>query len=135
MSGSKPFGPSEDFPQKSPAGGKPILTFDPTIPANFTNLQDTFPNYTGKAGKALIVNSNENGITTSTGVLTSDANYIHTQIVASDTWVIIHNLGKYPSVRIKDETGASLTGDIEDNSINQITIYFSTAKAGTAIIN
>jgi hypothetical protein len=135
MEGSKQFGTGEDFPHMSPSSGKPILLFDPDIAEKFTDLSDTIANYTGKAGMVIIVNATETGLTTSPTVISSDKNYIHTQAIASILWTVNHNLGKYPSVRIKDETGHSIIGDIVDISINQLTIGFTIAKLGVAIIN
>lgn len=138
MEGSKQFGTGEDFPQMSPSSGKPILQFDPTMPANFTDLLDTFANYTGKAGKLLVINVNENGITViDPSELTAniDKNYIHTQVAPATLWTVNHSLGKYPSVRIKGADGHGLVGDIVDVSDDQLTIEFSSAQSGVAIIN
>lgn len=138
MSGSKPFGPAKDYPKMSPSAGKPILQFDPSMSANFTDLLDTLANYTGKGGYLLIVNVTEDGVTAvdpASLVSLADKNYVHTQAVANVLWTVNHNLGKYPSVRIKDALGQAITGDIVDVSINQLTIEFSTAQTGVAIIN
>src|SRR5216117_1157386 len=35
-----------------------------------------------------------------------DKTFRHVQIVAVDTWVITHNLGKYPTVAVVDTSGA-----------------------------
>lgn len=140
MSGSKEFGPSKDFPQMSPSAGKPILPFDPDYAKRFIELLDTFLSYTGHGGKFLMVKETEDGITVAeadnaTILSISDKNYVHTQAVANTLWTVDHNLGKYPSVRIKDGTGHSVIGDIVDISINQLTIEFSSAQSGVAIIN
>jgi len=138
MSGSKPFGPSEDFPQKSPSAGRPVLDFNPDVPRRFIELLDTFLNYTGHGGKFLMVKESEDGITVAEVgdlVSISDKNYIHTQGSANVLWTVNHNLGKYPSVRIKDGTGHQIVGDIVDISINQLTIEFTSAQSGVAIIN
>lgn len=138
MSGSKAFGPSQDFPQMSPSAGKPILPFNPEYANRFIELLDTFRSYEGQGGKFLMVKETEDGITLAEiGDLAdiSDKNYIHTQASANVLWTVNHNLGKYPAVRIKDETGHALVGDIVDISINQLTIEFSSAQAGVAIIN
>jgi hypothetical protein len=135
MSGSKQFGSGEDFPQKSPSAGRPILEFDPDVPRKFIELLDTFLSYTGKAGLAVVVNETETGLTTRSVTIVNDKNYIHTQSVASAIWTITHNLGKYPSVRIKDGTGHQIIGDIVDVSINELTIEFTTTQSGIAILN
>lgn len=64
-----------------------------------------------------------------------DAHYEHTQAVASATWVINHNLGKYPSVTIVDSGGNEWITDIEYNSLNQCTARFSAAFGGKAYCN
>jgi hypothetical protein len=138
MSGSKKFGPGKDFPEQSPSSGKPILQFNPDLPANFIDLLDTFTSYTGKGGKFLIVKESEDGITTAeVGDLAqiADKNYIHAQNSALVLWTVTHNLGKYPSVRIKDATGHSMVGDIIDISTNELTIEFTEPQTGVAIIN
>jgi len=50
--------------------------------------------------------------------------YLHTQTIASSTWIINHNLGRYPSVTIVDLLNKSISGDIIFNSQNTITITF-----------
>lgn len=138
MGGSKQFGPSQDFPQKSPSAGKPILPFDPDYAKRFIELLDTFLSYEGHGGKFLMIKETEDGITVAEPVDLvgiADKNHIHTQAVANTLWTVTHNLGKYPSVRIKDGTGHSIVGDIVDVSINELTIEFTSAQAGVAIIN
>ena len=61
--------------------------------------------------------------------------YNHEQMVASDTWVIVHNLGKYPSVRIFDGFGQEVIGEIAFNSLLQVTVTFSGSFSGTAYLN
>lgn len=62
--------------------------------------------------------------------------YIHEQGVASDTWVITHNLGKYPSVTVVDSAGeAQIPDNIDYNSDNQLTIQFIGSFAGKAFLN
>ena len=54
----------------------------------------------------------------------ADKHYVHNQIASSDTWVIIHNLGKFPSVSVVDSAGTLVRGVIVYNSLNQCTITF-----------
>lgn len=61
--------------------------------------------------------------------------YIHNQQVASDTWVVTHNMNKYPSVNIVDTANDEVTGDVKYNSLNQITISFTAAFSGKAYLN
>ena len=65
----------------------------------------------------------------------NDLNYVHTQNTASDTWVIVHNLNKYPSATIINSAGDEVIGDIFYNNLNQITITFKGAFKGKATLN
>lgn len=66
--------------------------------------------------------------------LRSDS-YVHTQMVASNSWIIIHNLGKYPSATIVDSAGTMVVGEVEYISLNEIRIYFNAAFSGKAYLN
>lgn len=58
------------------------------------------------------------------------------QELASDTWVINHNLGRSPSVDIVDSAGnIQIPDEVVYNSENQITIKFVYAFAGKAYLN
>lgn len=58
-----------------------------------------------------------------------------TQSSASTNWTINHNLGKYPSVTLVDNTGAQIEGLITYNDANKITCEFSPAVSGKAYLN
>jgi len=64
-----------------------------------------------------------------------DKNFVFTQNVASATWVITHNLGKYPSVSIVDSADTKVNGEIQYDNINQVTVSFRSAFAGKAFLN
>lgn len=64
-----------------------------------------------------------------------DKTYIHNQSVSSDTWVVIHNLHKYPSVSVMDSAGSEVEGEVHYDSLNQVTIIFSVAFSGMATLN
>lgn len=68
-------------------------------------------------------------------VTPTPTNYIHLQDVPSDTWVIEHNLGKYPSVNIVDSANDDVIGEINYNNINQITLTFTASFSGKAFLN
>ena len=53
----------------------------------------------------------------------------------SDTWVIVHNLNKYPSVTVVDSAGTQFIAQIEYNSRNQLTIHLNGATTGKAYLN
>ena len=77
----------------------------------------------------------------SNGVLTlnatgSDKTFVYNQTdTASDTWVIEHNLDKYPSVTVVDSAGTVVEGDVKYDSLNQVTITFSGGFKGKATLN
>lgn len=64
-----------------------------------------------------------------------DKTYYHIQSTASDTWVIVHGLNKYPSVSVINSAGDEVIGDIIYNDINQITIKFKGSFKGCATLN
>ena len=64
-----------------------------------------------------------------------DKNYLHTQSISSDSWVVVHNLNKYPSVCVIDSAGTRLEGAITYDSLNQVTISFAGDTSGTATLN
>lgn len=65
----------------------------------------------------------------------ADKHYVHTQAGAAASWVITHNLGKYPSVTIIDSSGRNIEADVEYNTLNTLTITFSVAISGAAYLN
>lgn len=62
------------------------------------------------------------------------ARYVHTQAVASTTWVVVHTLGGRPSVTIVDSSGSVVIGDITYNSDTQVTLFFSAPFSGFAYL-
>ena len=66
---------------------------------------------------------------------TSDKTFVFEQGVPSATWVITHNLNKFPSVSVVDTANTSGFGAVEYNSANQLTVTFSGAFAGKAYLN
>lgn len=64
-----------------------------------------------------------------------DIAYTHVQAVASDTWVIPHNLNKFPSVTIVDSTNTEVVADISHTSTLQCEVSFSSPQTGTAYLN
>lgn len=70
--------------------------------------------------------------------------YRHTQAVASDTWVITHNLGSNGSqgipivdIFITDGDGAILkiiASGVQITSANVVTVVFSEPRSGEAVI-
>ncbi|MCO5250689.1 MAG: hypothetical protein M9949_04620 [Candidatus Kapabacteria bacterium] len=65
----------------------------------------------------------------------ADAHYTHEQTVASATWTVTHNMGKYPSVSVVDTGDNVIVPDVEYIDTNSLTILFSGATAGNAYLN
>jgi hypothetical protein len=59
--------------------------------------------------------------------------YDRNSIVAS-TWIIDHNLNKYPQVTLIDDDGNEFEADISYNSLNQISVVFSEPTSGKAVL-
>ena len=54
---------------------------------------------------------------------------------ASDTWTVVHNLGKYPSITVVDSAGTVVTGEIVLQTTEQAVISFNGAFSGKAYCN
>lgn len=63
-----------------------------------------------------------------------DISYTHTQSVASNTWVIDHNLGFCPTAVVLDSAGTNCEGSFSYPTTNQMVITFNSAFTGTAYI-
>lgn len=57
------------------------------------------------------------------------------QSVASDTWNVTHNLGKYPSVSVVDSGGNLVDGEVKYVTNNRISITFTSPFSGKAYLN
>ena len=73
--------------------------------------------------------------TATTNIFTGDANFVHDQGVAAAEWVVTHNLAKYCSVTVVDTANTVIIGEVEYNSVNQVTLTFRSAFAGKAYFN
>lgn len=77
-----------------------------------------------------------NAVTTGNLVTITSSTFIFEQGLSSDTWVIVHNLNKQPSVFAVDSAGkVQLPDEIIYDSENQITVKFLAAFAGKAFLN
>ncbi len=59
--------------------------------------------------------------------------YDRNSIVAA-TWIIDHNLNKYPQVTLIDDDGNAFEADIFYNSLNQVTVVFAEPTSGKAVL-
>lgn len=64
-----------------------------------------------------------------------DESYTYTQGVASTSWAITHNLGKYPNVTVVDSGGDEVVGEVTYQSLNELTITFASALSGSAYLS
>jgi hypothetical protein len=65
----------------------------------------------------------------------ADKNVLHNQGTPSASWVINHNLNKYPAVQVFDSAGTMVIGDVVYDDLNNVTITFSAAFSGKATLN
>ncbi len=64
-----------------------------------------------------------------------DKSFKHNQVSASNTWVINHNLNKFPNIVVIDSAGSQAIGAVTHNSKNQLTLSFSASFSGVAHLN
>ena len=67
--------------------------------------------------------------------IVADKTYLHQQTTASDVWVIVHNLNKYPSVSVIDSAGNEVIGEVNYDDKNQVTLKFEGGFKGVATLN
>ena len=58
--------------------------------------------------------------------------YTHVQTVASATWTIVHNLGRYVNVEVYDVDGDSVVRDLTHIDLNSCTVRLVVATTGHA---
>lgn len=57
-----------------------------------------------------------------------------THSTASDTWIVNHNLGRYPMAHVIDSAGTEVFGKVTHVSKNRLRIEFSAAFKGKALL-
>ena len=99
---------------------------------NFYDITLTF-----KAGNGSLKKNEDYFISllTYNATAAADKNFVFTQSNAASTWVVTHNLNKYPSVSVVDSANTTVYGEVDYNSLNQVTITFKSAFAGKAFFN
>jgi hypothetical protein len=60
--------------------------------------------------------------------------YVHTQHSVSDTWLITHPLGGFPSISIVDSASSVVLGDVSYLSDTQVRVSFSAPFSGFAYL-
>lgn len=89
--------------------------------------------HTGTEAYNLSVDASGNIIETTPAV--GDKHFEFTQGTAATSWVVTHNLGKYPSITVVDTAGTVVIGSYTYDSDTQTTLNFTHAFAGTAYFN
>ncbi len=65
----------------------------------------------------------------------SEPGFTYAQNNPSDTWLIAHALGRYPSVTVVDSGGSTVMGDTTYHDGNSLTLHFAAPFSGTAYLN
>lgn len=65
----------------------------------------------------------------------SDKTYVHNQATPSATWVVQHNLNKFPSVTPVNINNITIYGNVTYIDSNNLTIEFSAGFSGKAYMN
>ena len=69
-------------------------------------------------------------------VTISSKTFVFEQGIATDTWIIEHNLNKHPSIAVVDSSGKiQMPDEVEYTDENTITVTFLSAFAGKAYLN
>lgn len=61
--------------------------------------------------------------------------YVFEQAIPASTWIITHNLNKYPSITVIDSAGDQVFANANYVNANQIILEFSAEFGGTAYLN
>ena len=100
-----------------------------TLVPNETFIYDLGLTYVN--GSGTIQSKHVYGIDTNTIIDT----FKFIQGVPSTTWVVAHNLNKFPSITVVDSAGTVVTGQYAYTDNNNVTLTFSAAFAGKAYLN
>ena len=69
------------------------------------------------------------------GAVSGDKNYVFSQNVSDNPWVVIYGLIKYLSVSFTNSALETVYGDVDYDSLNQVTITFNGPQTGKAFFN
>jgi len=87
------------------------------------------------SGEDNVISVNVGGCVIKLKVTNKPDNYVYKQETAASAWVVNHNLNYNPVIRTEDSLGNDIEGTITYNSLNTLTIEFSTAVSGTAYLS
>lgn len=65
----------------------------------------------------------------------ADSHFTFNQGIASASWSINHNLGKFPSISVVDSAGHQGFGSVRYVDANNLVVSFAAPFAGTAYLN
>lgn len=85
----------------------------------------------GSSNLVLDVNETTSGFATG---LESDA-YFQQAFTNQSSVTVTHNLNKYPAVQIIDSAGDQVEGNVSHDSLNELTVTFSSSFTGTIFCN
>lgn len=74
-------------------------------------------------------------ITVSQLIVSPTSEFVYTQSTPSVLWVIVHNLGKHPSVQVVDVSGNLVEGSIQYIDTNTVNVSFSIPFSGLAYLS
>ena len=117
----------------------PATLTNKTIDANdnfISNLKPSnFAEGTVRDSVRPVDEASDQKLVTEKAVAEATATYIFEQAGASNTWVVTHNLGRFPSVVVQDSAGTQFLAPVYYNSANQLTISMNGATTGKAYLN
>lgn len=64
-----------------------------------------------------------------------DKNFVFDQSTNANPWVVNHGLNKYPSVSVVNSANLTVYGQVEYDSLNEVTITFNSPTNGKAYFN
>ena len=64
-----------------------------------------------------------------------DKNYVFTQATYANPWIVNHGLNKFPSVSVVNNANVTVYGEVEYDTLNQVTITFNSPTNGKAYFN
>lgn len=98
-------------------------------------LSDRITNIEEHSITEIVGGSNINVSRDGSSVTVSTQTFTFEQGIASDTWVINHNLNKHPSIQLVDSSGRIFEADREYTSNNQVIVHLQSATSGFAYLN
>lgn len=118
--------------------GKQTLT-NKTIDAdnnNVVNLSvDNFKKDVVRDSVRVNGDAADSNLVTEKAVARALSTFIFEQALASNTWVVVHNLNRYPSIFTVDSAGTQFLTEVHYDSPNQLTISLNGATTGKAYLN